>query len=243
MGKKQNKDIIIIDKKKLESVIVLIVLLILTVVLGVMLTKSILETRGIEQKRELDAIIERSSFVDEELNIMYLYPQGWFFSEVGQDLLDYKKEVIYNTTNGEVFSILEHSLEEELVSALILNTPIEKEDGTQSHSQFVSVSLMGDDTTMSNKERLEFLKERFVESIEQANGLDYDSLEIVRYGVTPEGGYYIELEVVMGDVNVYYAQYSEISGKNIATALMGSRIEEDYYSVIQPIVSSIKTRW
>lgn len=241
--KKGNKDIIVIEKNKMESILMILFIVVLTFIGLRLIFGSINTISNLESEKQLLESLNQNPFVDTDVNIILQYPGDWVLSQIDDNILEEKKKVISESSNGKPFNILEDKLTEEVVSLLAVSNPTQLDDGSYTYSQFMSVSFMGDIEGMDKQEKLEGFTERFKENILISNPDDVKNIEIVKSNFTPLGDMYIELNVEFESRTIRYGQYSMVVGKNIATGIMGSNLpEENIYEKLEKVITSIKAR-
>lgn len=243
MSKKGRKDDIVIQKSTVESILMVLFIVVLTFIGIKLMYEGAKNISNIESNEEVIAGLEQGSFNDSELNVVMSYPSKWVLTQIDNEIMEIKRDVVSKSANDGKFDIMVDKLVEETISMLVVNNPTQQVDGTQSHSQFISVSFMGDIESMEKQEKLEVLTERFKKSIDISNPDDTKVIEVVKSIITPYGDIYIELNVKFETGTIKYGQYSKTIGKNIATAIIGSSIEDEgIYDKVDGVVNSIKTR-
>ena len=220
----KKEDYIVIDKKKIENYFFVSVLVIALIIFLVFLVKGFTSMTVESDDHLHNELI--SYYNDENLNVYYPIPGGdWVMGQVeDEDVVDVLKE---SSGEDNYFDINTDVLTSEILSTIFFN-----EEGLEGYRQFMSFTFkpLAD-------EYLDYCIASFERDLKNSGDGTYKDYQLLSAVEDENNGVMLkailteevksEADDIDGEFPLYYTQYVQRIGKNIATVTFGSIAEDD----------------
>lgn len=229
MSAKKSGDTIIftVSKKKLQAVILAIVLLVGAVTVGYFFIRSIQQQLAQEDYLENG----KDVYVNENMGFTCDLPPGWYQMALDErDTLELALMVANMKDEDGNFNILTTPISQEIVPFVLL-----QEGSTDSSfNSFLSLSFKFRGT-VELSELQETLENELTALLD-----DLEDVTVTRNEVV-EDGVYIQAEGLMSGTPVYYTQFSRMLSENMVTVIAGSKDSSDFTDVVHSVGSTVRS--